>query len=390
MLPVPVLIFVTLAAPSYDTSSWDLHPGSIPRTNSVGDTPAGSPVISAGGIVTDPAQVAGTVTNVCLRSSDFSSASWTKIDTVIGADSVVCPDGVARTTTKVTVGTGGWRAMYQRVTGQTANTAYKFSIWIWTNSGTKAFVLTRNNTSTWAGRATSGVLTATTAPQRFSLAYTTGAAETASDIYVFSDGLAPAVLGESGIYYLFGAQLESVGNLSTPGPYVPTAATSDSGVRGEYEGQPSDPGIMVPVRISDPRTWGVGVSASKASWAGADAIVDIGGQLSGTRWNSARLETTASGALVLTVINSAGASATRTVAAHGFSAASTHKLAIGAMDGVPFLIVDGVASGTLAGAAVLSSFPASIGVNSTVHPVAKTVYRVSQGSTPWDAYLRLR
>lgn len=385
-----ILASVIAASPAYDASSWDLSPGSIPRINATGDTPAGIPVVVGGGIVTDPAQVSGTITNLAKYSSDFSNAVWAKQGTTaVGTASVTCPDGVSRTTAQVTLGPSGYRAMYQRIAGQTGGAAYRFSAWIWTNIGSKSFRLGRNNTASWAPGTVSATLTATTTPQRFSLAYTTGVAETQSDHSLLSEGKTPFD-ADPGIYYICEAQVEVVGDLSTPGPYVATTDSSASGVRGEYDGQPSDPGILVPLHLADPRTWGVGLSASKASWAGADALVDLGGQLSGWRWNSARLETTAGGALVLTVIDSAGASATVTVAAHGFADGSTHKLAFGALDGVPRLIVDGVEAGTLSGAAVLSSFPSTIGINSTALPVVKTVYRVSQGPTPWAASVRLR
>lgn len=386
-----LVIFAIMAAPAYDVSSWDLHPGSIPRANAVDSTPAGAPVISGGGIVTDPAQVSGTVTNVLTGSADLTTnwppASLGVVVPVVTANQATAPDGTltAERIDLPAISTLGHFSFIYRNAGYQN---YTYSVWLRAVTGTATVWLTAANTGTYIR--TKCELTTTW--QRFSLNL-----DNSRTWFYPSVGLdyrdatqqATGSLPAQSIYAAE-AQIEAVGNLSTPGPYVATAATSASGVRGEYEGQPSDPGILVQVQLSDLRTWGVGISASKASWAGADALVDIGGQLSGYRWNSARLETTAAGALVLTVIDATGASATRTVAAHEFADGSTHRLSFGALDGIPFLLVDGVDSGTLAGAAVLSSFPSVIGINSTVHPVAKTVYRVSQGPTPWSAQTRLK
>lgn len=388
---------VAISATPYDTSSWDLFPGSIPRINSTSGVAAGIPVVSGGGIVTGPLQVSGVVWNLLSRSEAIVSVNslvspWTN-QNLGGAGSItystvstVAPSGSVENIARfqVPAATSSQRSVAYNGITTVIGTSYTWSAWLKAGDASNRVlhICLHNGSSPIAASVVDCALT-----DSWQRCYGSGTAS-GTTTYLMIGNVGLDLPASDAL--VFEVQVEPVGNLSTPGPYVSTVAAAASGVRGEYNGQPSDPGILVPVQISDPRTWGVGLSASKASWAEADALVDIGGQTSGYRWNSARLETTAAGALVFTVIDSTGASATRTVAAHNFSNGSTHKLAFGAFDGAPFLLVDGVASGTLSGTAVLSSFPSTIGINSTVHPVAKTVYRVSQGPTPWAAHRKLK
>lgn len=349
----------------------------VARQNYSGSFPPGVPLCSSRGILSDPSQIpaSGLVTNLIRQSEAIVSGSapntpWTW-NNGAGSGPVVCsvvqgtdPFGNAASLSRLqipaTAGPSAYTNVFQQVTGPAG--IYRWSVWLKTGDGSASQPCRLRMYDTASRGALSVAVTASW--QRFSGTATTGV----NPYFLF--GNSDAAFPASDVL-VWGAQVEAVDALG-PSTYVPTTTASAAIA--------TSCGVRLPCRLADPEDWGVGVHLWKPEWTAADTILAIGSGV-----NSVALTTTAGGALVFTIIDGASVSATRTVAAHGFTANSAHRIALGASAGVPFLQVDGVEAGELSGAAVLSAFPANLEVNTGANPSTKILKGLVQGRSVREA-----
>ena len=173
---------------------------------------------SSGTFVGSDGVLGTAVTNLLLRSEEFSDASWGKVSTTVTANSEASPTG------SVTADTLTWGALqtaeaYQAFTLTAAT--WTFSIYAKTTSGIKKFRL-----KYWNGTSElfSAEQTATTQWQRFS--YTFTGVAVSGNVSVRNSN--PA---EAGDLIVWGAQLEQA---STVGEYIPTTSTINSAPRFDH------------------------------------------------------------------------------------------------------------------------------------------------------------
>lgn len=165
-----------------------------------------------------------TWTNTLLWSSSFNNSAWTKGSGIsVSADAASAPDGTT-TADRATVPTpGAGSSAYQTISGLAPLTTYTMSLWVWTDTGTKTFRLSRTNHATWVTATVSPTFTATTDPQMFSLTYTTGAEETVSDFNVGSEMKTPFTQSEGFYFYWGGAH--TIGSTVKRGTITTTDAS---------------------------------------------------------------------------------------------------------------------------------------------------------------------
>ena len=206
---------------------------STPRQNYAGAVAPTVPVVS-GGIVSDPAQISGTVTNLITYSQDLSHAGWSTynaggpaLPTVTGA-AALAPNGLSQATQinfPAVSGVGAVSMVYQNIT---LSTPVIISVWMRTVSGTGHVYLA----GTTSGSTYDSVqCNLTTTWQRFSVVTTTSRNAVQIDGADLRDATQSANSAVS--IYAWGFQVESItGFGNSPGPYVATGAASAAGVRG--------------------------------------------------------------------------------------------------------------------------------------------------------------
>lgn len=123
------------------------------------------------------------------------------------------------------INTNGALWYYRRNSGLSSNTVYTFGMWCKTDTGTKSFKISRTNAATWTTATLSPVYTATTTWQLFTLTYTTGAAETVSDIHILGEGKTPFNC-TAGHYGVWGFSHNKGTHVDTYHPVVGDATTS--------------------------------------------------------------------------------------------------------------------------------------------------------------------
>lgn len=183
---------------------------------------ANQPCVESAGLL-----VEGASTNLALQSAALATAPWTNggAATIVNG-SATAPDGTAAATSiTLSAGTGPASQDVNQGVTTSASTTYTFSVWLWAPaaSGAVQVRLARTNTSTWATATVSPTLTLTTTPTRYSLTFTTGAADTASGLVIGSENFTPFTATLNQPFYAWGAQLEQQPFATS---YIPTTSTS--------------------------------------------------------------------------------------------------------------------------------------------------------------------
>ncbi|MBD2167121.1 carbohydrate binding domain-containing protein [Calothrix membranacea FACHB-236] len=166
----------------------------------------------------------GSVTqNLITYSQALHNAVWSNQDVTITANATTAPDS---TTTASAASFNTTSGKIYRVSGQgaavVAGQTYTHSIYAKAASGTFNFKLGRTNQATWSTAFVSNEFTATTTWQRFEFSYTVPAGETVSDFLVGDEDKTGYSLPQTGILYLWGAQINQG---STAVTYTPTTGS---------------------------------------------------------------------------------------------------------------------------------------------------------------------
>jgi len=173
----------------------------------------------------------GARTNVGLWSKDLTNAAWVVGSVTKGtADQYADPISGLLTAEHVVLD-GSTSAVYQRLSSLSASTTYTASAWVWTDTGTLDYRISRTNTLVWGSATVSGTLTATTTPTRVSLTYTTDVGEDRSDINFGGEGKTPWSSG-SGNLIVWGFQHET-GAIMTP--FIFTEGSTASATAGRIQ-----------------------------------------------------------------------------------------------------------------------------------------------------------
>jgi hypothetical protein len=142
----------------------------------------------------------GRFQNILVRSEEFDNASWTKSNmNTVTANTQVAPDGSTTAESLDDSAAGGY--VQQDTSTAITSTTYTFSIWARSTTGTQAFEMRIDGTSSGTGTAASH--TATTSWQRFSVTQAVGAFT--GNVRV---RLLPGGTGTDATIYAWGAQLE--------------------------------------------------------------------------------------------------------------------------------------------------------------------------------------
>ena len=245
-------------------------------------------------------------TNLLVRTEEMDHAAWTAGGTISRtADQAVSPNGTTTADAVVVNVSDAGAYLFQRI-ACTAGTTYTFSAWVWTDSGTKSFRLSRTDATTWATATVSPTFTATTTPQRFSLTYTPSGGETQCDNVFGHDGKTP-FNPTAGTYYVWGAQTE-VGTY--PSSYIRSVGTSTTRA-------------VVTATMATPVTsnsYCVSAVLTPINWTATNPILSFNTGAYGSA-NGLGLYTNSSGQVVFEVYDNAGDAKTFTTTA-GLSGAS--------------------------------------------------------------------
>ena len=173
--------------------------------------------------------IEGARTNLCLQSETFDNATWQKFGTatapVVTANQAAAPDG---TTTADQVdfaaisGASQRSILYQGIS-LTSGTAYVYSVWLRTISGTATVYLTASTATPLF--VTPQACNVTTTWQRFTLAFS-GIATAVHFITMGPDAASPSTqptTQAAATVYAWGAQLEAAAFASS---YIPTTTAS--------------------------------------------------------------------------------------------------------------------------------------------------------------------
>jgi len=158
--------------------------------------------------------------NLLVSSQDFSQAGTWAINgppysAPVTPDAVVAPDG---TMTGDLLAFEYYQNKFQHVLGLIPGQTYTFSVWLWTDTGTKSMPLWMTNTVTWVGAAKT-LVTLTTTPQRFVITRTADALGRLDVGFGQTDTDQAPV----GLVYAWGAQLQP-GSSATS--YLPNLGSS--------------------------------------------------------------------------------------------------------------------------------------------------------------------
>ena len=171
---------------------------------------------SSGTFVGSNGVLQNAVTNLLLRSEEFTDASWQLFGTTSRtANTTVAPNG---TITADSVTLPASSGIFQIVNGL-ANTAYTFSIWIRCDTTQSVRLVINTNLSD----PTTLTVTATSTWQRFNITKTTSVGTTTVTSQVDTGG--------GNTFFLWGAQLEQS---TTVGEYVPTTSAINSAPRFDH------------------------------------------------------------------------------------------------------------------------------------------------------------
>jgi hypothetical protein len=149
------------------------------------------------------------VTNLLLRSEEFTASAWSLFGTASRSANVTTAPSGAVTADSITLPSGS--GIFQQVAGS-ASTAYVFSVWIRSDSNQTARLVINTNLSD----ATALTVNVTTQWQRLSVTKTTAAGTNAVTAQIDTGG--------GNTFYVWGAQL----NTGPLAPYVPTGALTAS------------------------------------------------------------------------------------------------------------------------------------------------------------------
>lgn len=159
--------------------------------------------------------------NLITYSEQFDNPVWSNENVVITPNTVVAPDG---TTTADSANYTTTSSKVYRAVGQaavlTVGQQYTFSVYAKAASGTFSFKLATTDQTTWATALVSSEFTADTTWQRFQFTFT--AFSTVGDFVIGDEDRTGYVLPQTGILYLWGAQ---VNRGSTALTYIKTTGS---------------------------------------------------------------------------------------------------------------------------------------------------------------------
>lgn len=177
-----------------------------------------------------------TPVNMALRSQTFDNGTWQLADAKItkgAADAVVAPDTTTTADRIVIAASPTSDSNTYQTIGTLASTQYTFSVYLWTEAGTQTVRMARNNSASWVGGTVSTTLTLTTTPTRYSLTFTTGAAETLSNVSIGGEGVTPFIPGV-GTFVAWGAQVQPGSTATT---YIATTSAAIGALYGSRSEQ---------------------------------------------------------------------------------------------------------------------------------------------------------
>jgi hypothetical protein len=210
-----------------------------------GNSVAANVVTEAAGTAIDPATMLGYVaenlaTNLCLRSQEFDSATWSKTNATATPNTQAAPDGTLTADVFTDDATSGMHRIFQSIT-HIALTGYTFSVYA--KAGTLQWMqvlAAANTTSRWANfdlvngvvgnKEASVVATITALPNgwyRCSITYTAEAVG-GGNVQILSSltnvaAALPTYVGTGQTMFLWGAQVEAFEQATS---YIPTTTAA--------------------------------------------------------------------------------------------------------------------------------------------------------------------
>lgn len=314
-------------------------------------------------------------TNVLLRSADMTTSPWDLTRCQIASDAAAAPDGTTSAEKVYYLAAGGGTVQQRLRQSISTTNGAKYTMSVYAKRGELSKFALREGAATGAyvavNLATGAVLASGNGATNATITPVAGLADwyrvaatfTASttsyvDLYLLPNSYTsgdPGTVtvtgdGASGVY-AWGAQLERLGRAS---PLIPTTTTTASRAADV---------VTVPWTIPLGGNWCVRTTAqpsdSRAWTAVGTALWEIGADGGA---NSARIQATTGGALVLDVYDGSGAVKTLSYT-HGFTAGTSHTVTACVAAGTLSLRVDAAdVSGTVtgAGSATWSASPATI------------------------------